>query len=197
MRKKIIVIGATGTLGSAVASELEAADYEVVRASRKGSPRVELEDLSTLDALFAAVSAVDGVVCVAASVGLSPLESLSDTDVVLAMKGKLFGQVALLQRAAKHLRDGGSITLTGGTFKSYIPGSSLGALVNAGLEGFIRSVAREMPRGIRANLVSPGWIRETLLAMGQDGSEGTPASEVARAYLEAVTGKMQGQVLIP
>ena len=67
--------------------------------------------------------------------------------------------------------------------------------MNAGLKGFARAAAVEMPRGIRINVVSPPWVSETLQAMGQDPSGGMPATEVARAYVDAVTGTHHGQVL--
>lgn len=197
MGKKSIVIGATGTIGTAVASALEAAGHEVVRASRKGPIKVDLDNLGSIDALFASVRDIDAVVCVAASVKLTPLALLSEEDIVRDLKSKLLGQVALLRRAASHLNDCGSITLTGGAFKTPLPGSAVGALVNAGLEGFVRAVALELPRGLRANVVSPGWIKETLVNLGQDSAGGTAVSEVARAYVEAVEGTMQGQTILP
>jgi len=197
MSKKVIVIGATGTIGSAVARTLEAENHEVVRASRKGPVKVDLDDLASIDALFASIRDVDAVVSVAASVKLTPLTLLSEEDIVLALKSKLLGQVALLVRAANHLNDGGSITLTGGTFKEPIPGSAMGALVNAGLEGFVRAAALELPRGLRVNVVSPGWVKETLVNMGMESAGGTAVSDVARAYVEAVEGKMLGQTIIP
>jgi hypothetical protein len=40
--------------------------------------------------------------------------------------------------------------------------------------------------------VSPPWVSETLQAMGQDPSGGMPAAEVARAYVDAVTGAHNG-----
>jgi NAD(P)-dependent dehydrogenase (short-subunit alcohol dehydrogenase family) len=67
--------------------------------------------------------------------------------------------VSLTRQALRHLRDGGSITLTSGRFEHPIPGSTAGALANAGLEAFVRSAALEMPRGPRINAVSPGWVR--------------------------------------
>ncbi len=36
-----------------------------------------------------------------------------------------------------------------------------------------------MPRRIRIIIVSPGWVAETLKAMGCDPAEGTPAAETA------------------
>lgn len=151
---KIIVIGATGTIGSAVADTLEA-EHEVVRASRKGSPRVDLETPASIDALFDTVGEVDAVICCAAGGRLSPLTSSSDEEFTLGLEGKLLGQVRLLRRALGHVRDGGSTTLTSGIFQKPTPGGSFGALVNAGLEAFVRTAAIEMPRGLRVNAVSP------------------------------------------
>jgi uncharacterized protein YbjT (DUF2867 family) len=41
---KIIVIGATGTIGVEVAKALSASKHEVVRASRNGEVKVNLEE---------------------------------------------------------------------------------------------------------------------------------------------------------
>ncbi|MFJ5259823.1 short chain dehydrogenase [Streptomyces sp. NPDC088387] len=193
---KIIVIGATGTIGGAVADALET-EHCVIRASRNGSTSVDLEQPASIDALFDTVGAVDAVICCAANAPLTPLASPSDDEFTLGLKGKLLGQVTLLRRAVDHVRDGGSITLTSGTFREPTPGGSFGALVNAGLEAFVRAAAIEMPRGLRANVVSPGWVTETLEKLGMDTRGGTPLSDVAHTYVEAVIGQMQGQTLTP
>ncbi len=191
---KIVVIGATGTIGSAVADN-RAARHEVVRASRRGPVRVDMADTTTIDALLAEIGEVDAVVCCAASGGLTPLNTLSDKDFWNGLDGKLIGQVNLVRRALPHVRDGGSVTLTSGRFAEPIPGSSLGYLVNAGLEAFVHAAATEMPRGIRLNTVSPGWVRETLLGLGMDPAGGIPVADVARVYVDAVEGTAHGRTL--
>ncbi|TDD90746.1 short chain dehydrogenase [Actinomadura rubrisoli] len=192
---KIIIVGASGTIGSAVADLLEK-EHEVVRASRRGSVRVDMDDHASIDALFDTVQDVDAVVCCAASGALTPLDS-ADGDFTAGLQNKLLGQVHLLRRALHQLRDGGSVTLTSGAFDRPVPGSSFSALVNAGLEAFVSAAAIEMPRGLRVNVVSPGWVAETLEAMGLDGADGTLAAEVARAYVEAVEGDAQGRTFSP
>ncbi|MFH0132804.1 short chain dehydrogenase [Variovorax sp. VaC1] len=194
-RWKVVVIGAGGTIGRAVVAEL-GERHEVIAVSRHGTPLcVDLDAPATIDALFDAVPDIDAIVSTAASVPLAPFGTLSDEGLARALHAKLFGQIALLQRAAVHLREGGSVTLTGGRFDGVLPGGSAGALANAGLEAFVAQAAPELPRGLRVNVVAPGWVQETLDALGLQGPKGTPAREVARLYAAAVEGTMSGQAL--
>jgi NAD(P)-dependent dehydrogenase (short-subunit alcohol dehydrogenase family) len=191
---KIVVIGASGTIGRAVAAALEAR-HDVVRASRNGPIHVDMDNSTSIDALFAEVGDLDAVVCCAASGDLTRLDAASDADYWTGLQGKLIGQVNLVRRALHHLRDGGSVTLTSGRFAEPVPGSSLGYLVNAGLEAFVHAAATEMPRNIRLNTVSPGWVQETLRALNMDPAAGTPVADVARVYVATVEGSVHGRTL--
>jgi NAD(P)-dependent dehydrogenase (short-subunit alcohol dehydrogenase family) len=189
---KVIVIGATGTVGQEVADALEV-HHAVVRASRTGATPVDIADPVSVAALLRSAGA-DAVICCAAS---APLTELSDEAFLASVRPKLFGQVDVARQAMDYLRDQGSITLTSGKIPVGTRGSAGGALVNAGLEAFVRAAAVEMPRGLRLNAVSPGWVTESLTALGMDPSDGTAARDVARAYVEAVEGAVNGQVLVP
>jgi NAD(P)-dependent dehydrogenase (short-subunit alcohol dehydrogenase family) len=59
----------------------------------------------------------------------------------------------------------------------------------------MRAAALEMPRGIRINVVSPNWVTDTLRAFNIDPAIGTPVEVVARVYVEALEGSMNGAVL--
>jgi NAD(P)-dependent dehydrogenase (short-subunit alcohol dehydrogenase family) len=108
------------------------------------------------------------------------------------------GQVNLVRAALAHARDGGVIVATSGILsRSPMPGSAAISLVNAGVEGFVRAVALEAPRGIRVNVVSPPWVSETLTKLGMDPKGGLPAPVVAQAYVKAVEGSMTGEVIEP
>lgn len=193
---RVLVVGASGTIGGAVVAALEPR-HEVVRASRTTGVRVDVGDPGSVDRMFRAVGEVDAVVCVAAHARLVPVPELTDELVAAGLRDKLIGQATLLVRSLRYLRDGGSVTLTAGNFARPTPGSALGVLVNAGLPGFVRAAVPDLPRSIRANVVSPGWVRETLVAMGGDPNDGIPVREVARAYVESVEGTGTGQNLVP
>ena len=193
---KIIVIGATGTIGAAVASALAARKHEVVRASRKGEVKVDIDDPATVRALFAAVKNADAVVSCAGNAVFKPFAQLTDADYELCLRSKLMGQVGLARFAKDHLNDGGSITLTTGVLAMKpMPGSAAISLVNAGLEGFVRAAALELPRRLRINAVSPPWVKETMVKFGMDPSPGLPAAAVAKAYVAAAEGAMQGEII--
>jgi len=192
---RIVVIGATGTLGKAVSAALKTR-HEVVGVSRKGEVKADIEDVGSLKKLFERVKKVDAVVCCAGNAAFKPLSQLTDADFELSIKSKLMGQVNVVRVATGQLQEGGSITLTGGVLAHEpIQGGAAISMVNAGLEGFVTGAAIEMPRRIRLNLVSPPWISETLAALKMDPSGGIPAAACAKAYVAAVEGKHQGQTL--
>jgi len=193
---KVVVIGATGTIGKAVADALAKKGHEVIRASRKSAVRVDIEDAATLRALFASTKDIDAVVCCAGGAGWGPLTNLTDDDFALSLRYKLMGQVNVVRVARDKVRDGGSITVTSGILASKpMPGSAAVSLVNAGLEGFVRAAGLEMQRGVRVNVVSPPWVKETLRAMKMEESHGLAAADVAKAYVAAVEGQANGDVL--
>jgi len=195
---KIIVIGATGTIGVKVADALSVKKHEVIRASRNGDIKVNLDDPATIRALFERVSDVDALVSCAGNAAFKPFSQLTDADYQLGLRSKLMGQVSAARIASEHLRDGGSITLTTGVLAMHpIRGSASVSLVNAGLEGFVRAAALEMPRRLRINAVSPPWVKETLVKLGMDPAPGLSAADVAKAYVAAVEGSQQGAILDP
>jgi NAD(P)-dependent dehydrogenase (short-subunit alcohol dehydrogenase family) len=192
---KVIVIGATGTIGKAVADAL-AARHEVVRVSRSGTPAANLEDEASLRRLLEAQKGADAVVSCAGSAAFKPLAALTGPDFEVGLRSKLMGQVNLARLAMQHLADRGSITLTGGVLAHEpMPGGAAISMVNAALEGFVVGAALEAPRGIRVNVVSPPWIAETLAKLGMNAPGAITAAACAKAYAAAVEGELTGKTL--
>lgn len=195
---RILVIGATGTIGRAVVAAL-AATNEIVSAARHGTPvRIDIGDRASIRSMYKQVGQIDAVVCAAGSAKFGELHKLSDDDFEFSLRNKLMGQVNLVRYGIAHMRDGGSFTLTSGVLgQNPIVGSSAISVVNAGVDAFARAAALEAPRGIRVNVVSPPWVDETLKALGMDPSGGMPAATVAQAYVKSVTGTASGTVISP
>jgi NAD(P)-dependent dehydrogenase (short-subunit alcohol dehydrogenase family) len=193
---KIILIGASSTIGQAVEKALSAR-HHIVRVGRtKGELQVDIASPESIKRLFERATPFDAVVCAAGAARFAPLEKLTDEDFAFSLANKLMGQVNLVRLGVKHVTDRGSFTLTSGVLANEpMPGSAAISLVNAGLEGFVRAAALELPRGIRVNVVSPPWVSETLKGMGKDPAVGMPAEQVAMAYAAAVEGPQTGRVL--
>jgi NAD(P)-dependent dehydrogenase (short-subunit alcohol dehydrogenase family) len=195
---KILLIGATGTIGKAVASALGARHDLVLASKHKSHEQVDISDPASLRALFTRVGRVDAIVNAAGGAAWKPLAELSDEDFAFSFANKLMGQINVARIGSAFVSDGGSMTLTSGILSQQPQVSSVAvSTVNSGLEGFTRAAALEVPRAQRVNVVSPPWVSETLSAMGMDPAHGLPAADVARSYVESVEGSANGKVFAP
>lgn len=193
---KIIVIGATGTIGSAVVNLLSPRHEIVPVTHRSGALRVDLAEKSSILELLRRVAPFDALVCAAGVARFGLLAELRDEDFRTGLDNKLMGQVNLVRLGREFITDGGSFTLTSGVLSSQpVAGSAAISLVNAGVEAFARAAALELSHGVRINAVSPVWVSETLQALGRDPAGGLPAARVALAYRESVEGERSGEVL--
>lgn len=193
---KILLIGANGTIGSAIEREL-APRHEIVRIGRKsGDFQVDISDRDSIGRLFKQTGHFDALICAAGNVTFKPLADMSDKDFALGLQDKLMGQVNLLLTGREFANDGASFTFTSGVInREPIRTGSSAALVNAALDGFVRAAAIELPRGLRVNSVSPTVVQE---AMGKyapyfRGFKPVAASDVALAYAKSVEGLHTGQ----
>lgn len=195
---RVIVVGATGTIGQAVVAALQGR-HEVIPVSRsKAAHKADMSDAESLRRVFKAIGRVDAIVSAAGAARFAPFDKLTDEDYAFCLANKLMGQVNLARIGMGYLNDGGSITLTTGVLAAKpMVGSAAISLVNCGVEGFMRAAALEAPRGIRVNVVSPPWVTETLIAFKMDTAGGKPAAEVAKAYVKSVEGKLNGVVIEP
>jgi NAD(P)-dependent dehydrogenase (short-subunit alcohol dehydrogenase family) len=196
---RVLVVGATGTIGRAVVAALEERQHEVVPVSHRNGPlTVDLADSGSIARLYEKVGRVDAVVCAAGAARVRPLSELSEEDFRASLVNKLLGQINLVRLGIRFVADAGSFTLTAGTLSRHpSPGGAAVSVVNAGIEAFAAAAALELPRRIRINAVSSGWVAETLRSLGHRPEEGIPAATVARAYVEGIEGDANGSVIEP
>jgi NAD(P)-dependent dehydrogenase (short-subunit alcohol dehydrogenase family) len=195
--KRVLVIGSTGLLGSAIVNALKPS-MEVIEASRSSkSHPVDISNVESLSALFMGVGKVDAIICTAGVAHFRGFHEATDADWSFALANKLMGQVNVVRLGAEILNQHGCIMLTTGVLSTYpMHGSSIVTTVNAAVDGFVKSAALELKDKVRVNAVSPGWISETLAHMKMDTSIGLPAAEVANAYVALINSDHTGVVQI-
>lgn len=196
---KILLVGATGTLGQAVARQL-GQQHQILDAGRSsGTLRVDLTDDASVNELFARTGTVDAVISTAGKLHFGPLRDMTPEGFNVGLQDKLLGQVRLALAAQHHLTAGGSITLTSGIVSAQPIRDGVNATsVNAALEGFVRAAALELlPRGLRINVVSPNVLVESMDAYAPyfPGFEAVTAQRAALAYQRAVEGILSGETI--
>jgi NAD(P)-dependent dehydrogenase (short-subunit alcohol dehydrogenase family) len=193
---RVLVIGASGTIGSAVADAFAEAGHEVLRASRGGEHKVDISSPDSLRELFSRTGKLDAIVNCAGGGVFKALPDMDAADLQQAYDLKLTPFFHVVRMGLEHLNDGGQFILTSGIFATQpMPGVSLISMVNGALESFTRAAALDMPRGIRINAVSAPFIKETAEKMGMPG--GYPARDNARAYIELAQGTQTGVTVTP
>ncbi|MGF6161687.1 NAD(P)-dependent dehydrogenase (short-subunit alcohol dehydrogenase family) [Pseudomonas sp. 2725] len=193
---KILLIGAGGTIGSAVDKELSQR-HEIIRIGRtSGDFQVDISDSTSIRKLFEQTGKFDALVCAAGNVTFAPLNEMTEESFALGLKDKLMGQVNLLLIGRDFANDGASFTFTTGVLShDPIRSGASAALVNGALDSFVRAAAIELPRGLRVNSISPNVLVE---AMGKyapyfRGFKPVSAADVALAYAKSVEGLQTGQ----
>ena len=194
---RILLIGASGTIGGAVAEEL-GRRHEIVAAGRSsGDVRMDITDADSIRSGLAEAGPIDALVCAAGTVKFAPLAEMDPADYELGLRDKLMGQVNLVLIGREHIADGGSFTLTTGILdRDPIVAGSSASMVNGAVNAFVRAAAIELPRGQRINAVSPGVIEEAMpdYAPFFRGFEPVPAARAGLGYAKSVEGAQSGQI---
>lgn len=195
---KIIVVGATGTLGSAVTKDLEK-DHEVIKVGfNSGDIHVDISDISSIRAMYEKIGSFDALVSPTGLVHFGPLEEITQEQWQLGLNNKLMGQINLVMEGLKHISPAGSFTLTSGIVsQDPIRYGVAASSVCAALEGFAAAASLELPRGVRVNVVSPTILEESVEIFGTafSGFEPVPASVVASAFRKSVEGAKNGETI--
>ncbi|MGY4662427.1 NAD(P)-dependent dehydrogenase (short-subunit alcohol dehydrogenase family) [Pseudomonas chlororaphis] len=196
---KILLIGANGTIGSAVGKELSQR-HEIIRIGRtSGDFQVDISDSTSIRALFEQTGRFDALICAAGNVSFAPLGEMSAQHFALGLQDKLMGQVNLLLIGREFANDGASFTFTSGILnRDPIRSGASAALVNGAIDGFVRAAAIELPRGLRVNSVSPTVLEEAMDSYAPyfRGYKPVPGADVALAYAKSVEGLQTGQTFI-
>ena len=195
---KILVVGSSGIIGSAVANALSERGQDIVEVTHSGEGlTVDLSDTASLKALYDKVGEVDAVVCAAGVAQFGPLEELSDADFTQSIENKLMGQVNLVRCGIGRVTEGGSFTLTsGGLSQNPCCGNDCCELwLVPQSKPFVKGAAIDLEGRYRVNVVSPGWVAESRIQIGLGPMPGIWARDLAEYYIDLVEGLQTGQIV--
>lgn len=194
---KIILVGATGTVGKAVTQELEQRHTVISVGNTQGDFQVDICDRESIESLYQQIGNFDALVSATGEVYFGSLHEFTPEQYQIGLNSKLMGQVNLVLAGLKYINPHGSFTLTSGILnRDPIRFGSSAAMVNGALDAFVKGAAIEMPNGVRINAVSPTVLVESMdnYAPFFRGFEPVPASRVALAYSKSVEGAQTGVV---
>ncbi|MDH0865575.1 SDR family oxidoreductase [Mitsuaria sp. GD03876] len=174
-----VVVGGTSGIGRAVANALRARPGEVIAASLNTG--LDITDAAAVAAYFDGLGPVDHVVVTAGSQAPGGPVAAVDLDAAkAAFDVKFWGAIAVARAAARHLRPGGTLTLTSGFLsRRATPGAFVKTAMNAALEASAKLLARELAP-LRVNVVSPGLTdTEAYAAMAPEARDAMLAKAAA------------------
>ena len=184
-----LVSGGSRGLGLAVVERLLDRGDRVATFSRSGSDaldglasrhsarlhaeRIDAGNAAALrgfvDRVVATFGSIDHCIANAAIASEGVLATTADAEIDALLAVNLKGSIVLIREVVRQMlvsASGPSITLVSSVVAARgSPGLAVYAATKAGLEGFARSLARELgPRGIRVNAVAPGFLETDLSA---------------------------------
>ncbi len=193
---KIVLVGASGTIGKEVAKLLKARHTVIAVGKTQGDYTVDIRDENQITQMFEKIGSFDALVCTAGKVHFAPLGSMTSANYHIGLHDKLMGQVNLVLIGKKFMDPKGSFTLTSGILgHDPIISASSASMVNGAIESFVKAAAIELGQ-MRINAVSPTILTESVPFFGGlfAGFEPIPGARAALAYLKSVEGHQTGQV---
>lgn len=181
-KQSVLILGATGSVGTALAERLAASGCHLMLAGRNSDSLQQLSsrldcpstliDVEQPDTLEQAVSntvnqsgQIDGVANCLGSVLIKPAHLTSDEEWAETIAVNLTSSFVILRSAVKSMRStGGSIVLVSSAAAGVgLPNHEAIAAAKAGIEGLTRSAAATYAsRGIRINAVAPGLVKSNM-----------------------------------
>lgn len=194
---KIIIVGASGTIGKQVAASLEK-EHEIIRVgSKSGDIQADITDPESITNLFKQAGSFDALISAVGDAYFGPLKTATDQNFRIGINSKLMGQINLVLIGQHYINPKGSFTLTSGVL-SHDPvlGSANPAVTNGAIDAFVRAAAIELENGVRINAVSPGVLEDSPGYFPFfPGHIPVPMKKVVAGYQKSVLGFGTGQVI--
>ncbi len=196
---KIIIVGATGTMGKHLANAFEK-EHEIVRVAKKdGDIQADITSTDSIEKMFKQVGPFDALISTAGPTYVGPWKKLNDKEFRQGVEGKMMGQINLVLIGQHYINPKGSFTLITGALthdpqKNFANASA----ANGAVEGFVRAAAIELENGIRINAVSPTVIENSPQYFPYfPGDIPVTMQQLEFGFRKSVFGANTGQVIKP
>ena len=159
---KIIIVGATGTMGKHLTSALEN-EHEIIKvASKGGDIQVDITSAESIENMYGQAGAFDALICTAGPTYVGPWKKMTDKEFRKGVDGKMMGQINLVLIGQHYINPKGSFSLITGAL-THDPQLNFAnaSAANGAVEAFVRAAAIELENGIRINAVSPTVIESS------------------------------------
>jgi len=196
---KIIIVGATGTMGTYLSSAFEK-ENEIIRASSEGGDfQVDITSPEAIEKFFQTVGPFDALISTAGPTFVGPWKKLDDTTFRKGVEGKMMGQINLVLIGQHYINPKGSFTLiTGALTEEPQINFANASAANGAVEGFVRGAAIELENGIRINAVSPTVIENSPHYFPYfPGEIPTTMKQLEFMFRKSVFGSVTGHVIKP
>jgi len=194
---KIIIVGATGTMGKYLASAFEK-EHEIVRVSITGGDiPTDITSPESIENMYKQAGAFDALICTAGPTYVGPWKKMSHHEFKKGLDGKLMGQINLVLIGQHTIHPKGSFTLIAGAL-THEPQRNFAnaSAANGAVEAFVRAAAIELENGIRVNAVSPTVIENSPQYFPYfPGEMPTTMKALEFGFRKSVFGAGTGQVI--
>ncbi len=196
---KIIIVGASGTMGKHLTSAFTK-EHEVITAASEGCDiKVDITSAESIENLYKQAGAFDALISTAGPTYVGPWKKMTDREFRKGVDGKMMGQINLVLIGQHYINPKGSFTLITGAL-SHDPQKNFAnaTAANCAVEGFVRAAAIELENGIRINAVSPTVIENSPQYFPFfPGDIPVTMQQLEYGFRKAVFGANTGQVIIP
>jgi NAD(P)-dependent dehydrogenase (short-subunit alcohol dehydrogenase family) len=196
---KIIIVGASGTMGKHLTSAFNK-EHEVITAASKGCDvQVDITSTSSIENMYKHVGAFDALISTAGPTFVGPWKKLTDKEFRKGIDGKMMGQINLVLIGQHYISSKGSFTLITGalTHEPQLNFANASA-ANGAVEAFVRAAAIELENGIRINAVSPTVIENSPQYFPYfPGDIPVTMRELEYGFRKSVFGANTGQIIKP
>jgi NAD(P)-dependent dehydrogenase (short-subunit alcohol dehydrogenase family) len=198
---RILVTGAAGDIGSAIADELARRGHSVVRADHPvAGERVDVafdvtEEAAVADALTE-LGPLDGVVNKAGYQGVfTSVERYPLDDARRVLEVNVLGVMTVLSVAARAMNGGSIVNIASMAGVSGAPNMPAYSASKAAVIGLTKAAAKDLaPCGIRVNAVSPAFVGPGRMWENQIARQAEAGSQYYATEPETVAAQMIGMV---